>query len=74
MGSWLSIAWKRSPRGSPSKSPRWPTNEYEKLADMEVSPGPDDVVMRLKAKPGTRFDPSEIATCLDHTLATIEEQ
>ncbi len=49
-----------------------PTDEYEKLADMEVSPGPDDVVLRLKAKPGTKFDPGEIASCLDYTIAKVE--
>lgn len=49
-----------------------PTNEYEKLAAMEVQPGEERITLRLQAKPGMALDTSEIAACLDHTVAKIE--
>lgn len=47
-----------------------PTDEYQKLATMAVEPGDDVLRLRLDAKPGERFDVSEIAACLDYTAAT----
>ena len=47
-----------------------PTNEYEKVAAMHVEPSGDRIAIRLQAKPGTRFDTSEIAACLDDTVGT----
>ena len=46
-----------------------PTDEYQKLATMAVEPGDDVLRLRLDAKPGERFDVSEIAACLDYTAA-----
>ena len=51
-----------------------PTDEYQKVAGMEVTAGADEVVLRLQAKPGTRFVTTEISSCLDHTIAKVEEQ
>jgi len=48
-----------------------PTNEYDKLESMEVEPGEDLIRMRLEPKPGTKFDTSQIAACLDYTTATL---
>lgn len=45
-----------------------PTNEYEKVAAMEVEPTADRIAIRLQAKPGTSFDAAEIAACLDYTV------
>lgn len=45
-----------------------PTAEYEKVAAMEVTPTPDRIDIRLRAKPGMRFDPAEIGACLDYTV------
>jgi hypothetical protein len=45
-----------------------PTNEYEKVAAMEVTPTPDRIDIRLRTKPGLRFDLAEIAACLDYTV------
>ncbi len=46
-----------------------PTDEYQKLAGMEVEHGDDVIRLRLDAKPGEKFDVSEIAACLDYTTA-----
>ena len=48
-----------------------PTNEYDKLESMEVEPGEDLIRMRLEPKPGTKFDTSQIAACLNYTTATL---
>lgn len=50
-----------------------PTDEYEKLAAMEVQRGEDDIQLRLEPKPGEKFDVSEIAACLDYTTAKATE-
>lgn len=48
-----------------------PTNEYEKLASMEMEQSEDLIRLRLEPKPGEKFDTSEIAACLDYTTAKI---
>lgn len=50
-----------------------PTDEYEKLAAMEILHGDDEIRLRLEPKPGQKFDLSEIAACLDHTTAKVAE-
>ena len=45
-----------------------PTDEYEKVAAMEVQPARDRIDIRLEAKPGTLLDPAEIKACLDYTV------
>ncbi len=47
-----------------------PTDEYEKVATMDVQPSSDRIDIRLEAKPGTRLDPAELEACLDHTVRT----
>ena len=49
-----------------------PTNEYEKVAAMEVEPTADRIAITLQAKPGTRFDAAEIAACLEYTVGKTE--
>jgi hypothetical protein len=51
-----------------------PTEEYQKLAGMQVTQAADQVVLRLQAKPGMRFDTSEISACLEHTIAKVEQK
>ncbi|MBP7964704.1 MAG: hypothetical protein KBG20_02930 [Caldilineaceae bacterium] len=46
-----------------------PTNEYEKLADLAVDVADGAIHLRLTPVTGTQFDSSEIAKCLDFTLA-----
>jgi hypothetical protein len=48
-----------------------PTNEYEKLAAMDVEASSEQITLRLQTKPGTAFDSSELAACLDHTVAKL---
>jgi hypothetical protein len=50
-----------------------PTNEYEKLASMEVEQTGDSIRIRLQAKPGEEIDTSEIEACLDYTTAKVAE-
>jgi len=47
-----------------------PTDEYEKLASLDVVADQDTVQLSLKPVDGTRFNPDEIAACLDFTLAS----
>ncbi len=47
-----------------------PTEEYAKVATMEVAPAPDRVAIHLRAKPGERFDTSDIAACLEYTVTS----
>jgi hypothetical protein len=51
-----------------------PTNEYDKLAAMEVQPGAEQIVLTLEAKPGLALDSSAIAACLDHTVSKVERK
>lgn len=50
-----------------------PTEEYAKVAAMEVRPGGDTIAIELRAKPGTAFDAREIERCLDYTVERAEE-
>ena len=51
-----------------------PTNEYEKLAALDVEAGDEQITLRLRAKPGTAFDSSELAACLDHTVGKVDRE
>ena len=49
-----------------------PTNEYEKVAAMDLQPDEDRIAIKLRAKPGMTFDTNELSACLDYTVATTE--
>lgn len=49
-----------------------PTDEYEKVASMDVEPAGDRIAIRLAAKPGTTLDTAGIAACLDYTVGRGE--
>jgi hypothetical protein len=49
-----------------------PTDQFGKLASMDIHRGEDQIALRLESKYGTRFEASEIAACLDHTMTMIE--
>jgi hypothetical protein len=51
-----------------------PTDEYQKVAGMQVTEGADKVTLHLQARPGTRFDAREISACLDHTIAKVQQE
>jgi hypothetical protein len=50
-----------------------PTDEYKKLALMDVQQAGDLIRLRLEAKPGEKIDTSEIAACLDYVTAKLTE-
>jgi hypothetical protein len=44
-----------------------PTDEYRKLAELDVQSTEDVIRLQLKTKPGEKLDISEIEACLDYT-------
>lgn len=50
-----------------------PTDEYQKLASMDIEQADDLIRLRLEPKPGEELDTSEIAACLDYTTAQEAE-
>lgn len=50
-----------------------PTDEYKKLAAMQAEVSGNLIRLRLEAKPGEKFDPSKITSCLDYTTAKVAE-
>ena len=44
-----------------------PTNEYSKLASLEIEQTDGKLNLRLSAKEGEVFDSAEIGKCLDYT-------
>jgi hypothetical protein len=51
-----------------------PTDEYQKVAGMQVTKAANEITLHLQARPGTRFDTSEISACLDHTIAKAQQE
>ena len=51
-----------------------PTNEYEKLASLEIFEGADDVRLHMEAVPGERLEASEIETCLAFNGIDVDER
>jgi hypothetical protein len=49
-----------------------PTDEYENVASMSVDADESRIAIRLEAKPGAKFDVSEIKSCLDYTISGVE--
>jgi hypothetical protein len=45
-----------------------PTDEYEHLETLTVDTRDREIVLKLLAKEGARFDRAKIANCLDFTL------
>lgn len=45
-----------------------PTDEFDKLESVQVVSGEDEVIIRLRAKPGETLDDSEIDACVRWTL------
>jgi hypothetical protein len=49
-----------------------PTQEYEKLEELQVEQDAQKITLRLTAKDGQSFDQSEIDRCLDYTEERVE--
>ena len=50
-----------------------PTDQYDRLAGMDVAATDDEVTVRLLPKTGERFDTDELRACLDYTIAQAEQ-
>ena len=50
-----------------------PTDQYEKVAQMQLESDEQQITIQLHPHPGERFDTAEIATCLDYTIAQTEK-
>ena len=48
-----------------------PTDEYRKLASIDVQDSGDAIVVRLEAKPGEELDIDQLETCLDYTTEQL---
>ena len=49
-----------------------PTDEYERLEDMTIKTGVDDVTIRLHARDGQRLDTGQLRACLDYTVTEAQ--
>ena len=49
-----------------------PTQEYSKLGSLESDE--DTIKLKLKSKPGVKFDESEIGKCLDYTKGKVLDE
>ena len=51
-----------------------PTEEYKKLASLEVAQNEDEIQLRLKSKDGEVIDKSEIEKCLAYTSGRMKDK
>jgi hypothetical protein len=49
-----------------------PTNQYDRLAGMDVHAGGDEVTVLLRPLPDQRLDVEQLRVCLDYTIATVD--
>ena len=49
-----------------------PTDQYERLEDMTLKTGADELTIRLRPHAGQRFDSGRLQACLDYTLDQAE--
>ena len=50
-----------------------PTDQYDKLAKMDVDAADGDVTLRMEPRPGERLDTEQLRVCLDYTLSHAEQ-
>ncbi len=50
-----------------------PTEEYRKLASLEVEQSAEGIQLRLKSRDGESIDKSEIERCLDYTAERVKK-
>ena len=51
-----------------------PTDEYKKLASLEIEDNENGLKLHIKSKPGTKIDATEINQCMEHTNTKIENE
>jgi hypothetical protein len=49
-----------------------PTDQYEKVADMQLDSDAEQITIQLQPVEGERFDTKKIAACLDYTIAQTD--
>ncbi len=49
-----------------------PTDQYDRLAEIDVRADDDAVTVRLTPRPGEHLDADELRACLDYTLAQTD--
>lgn len=49
-----------------------PTDQYDRLEDMTVQTGVDQLTVRLRPNPGQQVDTDQLQACLDYTLDQAE--
>lgn len=55
--------------GLPARTLRMPTDHYDRLKDMTIHTGPDELPIRLHPRQGQHFDADELQSCLEYTLS-----
>ena len=50
-----------------------PTDQYEKVAGMELDSDEEQITIQLQPVKGERFDTGQIAACLDYTITQSEK-
>jgi hypothetical protein len=50
-----------------------PTDQYDKLAAIDVHADEEEITLRLHPLPGQRLDPEQLRACLDYTTTNAEE-
>ena len=51
-----------------------PTDQYDRLATMEVTATEDELTVTLRPRTGAHLDTAELRACLDYTLAQAEQE
>ncbi len=49
-----------------------PTDQYDRLENMTVHTGADDLAIQLRPRAGERLDIGQLQECLDYTIAEAE--
>lgn len=49
-----------------------PTDQYDRLENMAIQTGADELTIRLHPHDGQRFDTTEIQACLDYTITQAQ--
>lgn len=51
-----------------------PTDQYDRLDSIDTQPGDDAISITLRPTPGEQLDVSQLAACLDHTIAATQAE
>jgi len=51
-----------------------PTDQYDRLASIEVGGGEGELTVHLTPRPGEHLDPDELRACMDYTLESAADK